>query len=91
MLRAESVAVGIPADFPIISAVTTIDYDWVTIAGQPYLLPARSVAELASPAGDQTIAERNDILFRGYQKFGTELKVIDEDIIEGEQPPEEKP
>lgn len=86
VLRAESVAVDIPSDFPITSAVTTIDYDWVTIAGQQYLLPARSVTELTSPSGDQSIAERNDILFRGYQKFGTELKVIDEDIIEGEQP-----
>jgi hypothetical protein len=91
VLRAESVAVGIPADFPIRSAVTTIDYDWVAIAGQKYLLPARSVGELTSPAGDVTVAERNDILFRGYQKFGTELKIIEEDIIDGEPPPEEKP
>lgn len=91
VLRAESVAVEIPADFPIRSAVTTIDYDWVAIAGRQYLLPARSVAELTSPSGDLMIAERNDILFRGYQKFGTELKIIEEDIIEGDPPPEEKP
>ncbi|HEX5709031.1 MAG TPA: hypothetical protein VFX96_17145 [Pyrinomonadaceae bacterium] len=86
VLRAESVAVQIPADFPIQSAVTTIDYDWVGIAGQQYLLPSRSVAILTSPARDYTVAERNDILFRNYQKFGTELKVIDEDIIEDEPP-----
>lgn len=91
VLRAESVAVDIPASFPISSAVTTLDYDWVTIAGKQYLLPARSVAELTSPVGDVTIAERNDILFRGYQKFGTELRIIEEDIIDGEPPPEAKP
>lgn len=91
VLRAESVAVEIPADFPITSAVNTVDYEWVEIAGQKYLLPTRSVAELTSVTGERAIAERNDILFRSYQKFGTELKVIDEDIIEDEPPQEKQP
>jgi hypothetical protein len=39
-----------------------------------------------------TVQSRNDIRFRGYQKFGAELKVIDE-IDEKDFPPDkpEKP
>ncbi|MEJ7700317.1 MAG: hypothetical protein WKF71_11820 [Pyrinomonadaceae bacterium] len=29
-----------PADFPVRAANRTIDYDWVTISGEKYLLPA---------------------------------------------------
>jgi hypothetical protein len=46
----------------------------------------------------QVVQSRNDIRFRNYQKFGTELKILDDDIIDEDvpkeappKPPEKKP
>lgn len=90
VLRLESIATEIPADFPITAAKSLIDYDWVTIAEHSYLLPSRAEVILTSRYGDQLIQSRNEIRFRGYQKFGTEVRII-EDVDETEEPPEEPP
>jgi hypothetical protein len=88
VLRIESVAYDIPADFPITASTVTLDYDWVTIPGQgEYLLPARSVLVMTVFERGQTAQFRNEIRFRNYQKFGTELKIIDDDIIDEDVPP----
>jgi hypothetical protein len=50
------------------------------------LLPSRAVIELTSHLGLQTEQTRNDILFRGYRKFGTEVKITD--IDEKDFPPD---
>ena len=78
VLRFEQVATEIPADFPITAASSVIDYDWVTINENKYLLPTHSEILLTDVLGRQPQQSRNEIRFRGYQKFGAELKLIDE-------------
>ncbi len=87
VLRFEQIATEIPGDFQITAASTVIDYDWVTIGENKYLLPTNSDIRLTSVNTRLTLQSRNEIRFRGYQKFGAELKVIDE-IDEDDFPPE---
>ena len=51
----------------------------MTINEQPHLLPLRAVVELTDRYQGQTEQTRNEILFRGYRKFGAEVKIIDVD------------
>jgi hypothetical protein len=90
VLRFEQIATEIPADFPIRAASATIDYDWVKINERPYLLPSHADILITSLYKDRQLEQsRNDIRFRGYQKFGAELKIIDE--VDEEPPPEKPP
>ena len=79
VLRLEDISTEIERGFPITAASKIIDYDWVTINEQPHLLPSRAVVELTDRYQGQTEQTRNEILFRGYRKFGTEVKIIDVD------------
>ena len=79
VLRLETISVEIPPDFPITAARSVIDYEWVTINDVSHLLPSRAIIELTSRLGARTEQTRNDILFRGYRKFGTEVKITDID------------
>src|SRR6266436_2513026 len=79
VLRFEQIATEVPADYPIRAATSLIDYDWVTIAENKFLL--------TTVGRGMTVQSRNEIRFRGYQKFGAELKVIDE-IDEKDFPPD---
>jgi lipoprotein signal peptidase len=92
VLRFEQVATDIPSGFPITAASTLIDYDWVTIGENKFLLPTHSEVLLTRVDSRMSRQSRNEIRFRGYQKFGAELKVIDE-IDEKDFPPDkpEKP
>lgn len=90
VLRIESAAVDIPEDFPVTATTRVIDYEWVTIGGQEYLLPSRAVLEMTARQRSETYQTRNDIRFRDYQRYGTELKIIEDDIFEEEEP-EKKP
>lgn len=87
VLRFEQIATEIPGDFPIKAASSVIDYDWVTINENKYLLPSHTEILLTTVIGNQSQQSRNDIRFRGYQKYGAELKVIDE-IDEKDFPPD---
>jgi len=87
VLRFEQIATDIPGDFQITAASTVIDYDWVSIGENKYLLPTNSDLRLTSVNSRMTLQSRNEIRFRGYQKFGAELKVIDE-IDEKDFPPD---
>src|SRR5947207_5724457 len=73
VLRFEQIATEIPGDFPITAASSVIDYDWVTINENKYLLPTRSEILLTTVKKSMTLQSRNEIRFRGYQKFGAEL------------------
>jgi len=79
ILRLEDISTEIQPGFPITAASKIIDYDWVTINEQPHLLPSRAVVELTAHDRGQTEQTRNEILFRGYRKFGAEVKIIDVD------------
>jgi hypothetical protein len=92
VLRLETISVEIPPDFPITAARSVIDYEWVAINEVTHLLPSRALIELASRLGSRTEQTRNDILFRGYRKFGTEVKITDIDETDfPADPPEEGP
>ena len=89
VLRIESESYDVPRDFPMRASNVALDYDWVTIPGQgEYLLPARSVVVMTVDEHNQTAQFRNDIRFRNYQKFGTELKIIEDDDFVEEPVPE---
>jgi hypothetical protein len=79
ILRLEGISTEIEPGFPITAASKIIDYDWVTIVDQPHLLPSRAVVELTAHDRGQTEQTRNEILFRGYRKFGAEVKIVDVD------------
>ena len=80
VLRVESEATGIPANFPVRSAKRTIDYEWVSIEGEKYLLPSLSDVRLTSSHSSKLYETRNLIRFRDYQKYGTDVRILDEDV-----------
>ncbi len=90
VLRFEQIASEIPADFPITAASSTIDYDWVSINERKYLLPTHSQILLTTNQVKFVLQSKNDVRFRSYQKFGAELKVIDE-VGEDDEPVESEP
>lgn len=87
VLRLEDIDTEIPSDFPVTAASSVIDYEWVSINEQQHLLPSRAIIELTAREGPRIVQTRNDILFRGYRKFGSELKIID--IDDKDFPPDE--
>jgi len=86
VLRFEQIATEIPPGFPVTAASSVIDYDWVNINEHKYLLPTHSVILLTTVESQFVSQSRNDIRFRNYQKFGAELKVVDE-VGEDDEPP----
>jgi hypothetical protein len=86
VLRFEQIATEIPPDFPITAASSLIDYDWVSINERKYLLPTHSEILLTTINPKFVLQSRNDVRFRSYQKFGAELKVVDE-VGEDDEPP----
>ena len=92
VLRIETEAYDVPPTFSIVGANVALDYDWVNIEGQgEYLLPARSVVVMTVSERGELAQFRNDIRFRSYQKFGTELRILDDDEIIDEEVPAEPP
>lgn len=91
VLRIEDVSTEIARDFPVTASSSVIDYDWVTISDQKYLLPVRAEVQLTGRSGPEIIQTRNIIRFRGYQKYGSEVKIIEEDIVEDPPEPAKKP
>lgn len=82
VLRVESDATEIPTSFPIRTAKRTIDYDWVTITDGKYLLPSVSDVRLTFRQDRRMFETRNLIRFKDYQKFGTEVILLDDDVEE---------
>ncbi len=88
VLRIEYQLTDIAATFPVKAVTKTIDYDMVEISGEKYLLPIISDFRGIVRSGDKRFESRNVIRFRNYQKYGTEVIIVDEDT---EPVPEEKP
>jgi hypothetical protein len=86
VLRIESIATDIPADFPVTAASRTIDYDWVTISDGKYLLPSLSDVRLTSRYGRELFETRNVIRFKDYQKYGSEVRILEDDEVPPEEP-----
>ncbi|HSB28410.1 MAG TPA: hypothetical protein VLE19_11175 [Pyrinomonadaceae bacterium] len=96
VLRFEQIATEIPSGFPITAASSLIDYDWVMINEHKYLLPFHSEILMTRVQPQFVLQSRNDVRFRSYQKFGAELKVVDEvgeddDPADAPPPPKLKP
>lgn len=79
VLRIESEATEIPESFPIRSAKRNIDYDWTVISAEKYLLPTLSDVRLTHREKSTVYESRNVIRFKDYQKYGTDVIVLDED------------
>lgn len=88
VMRIESEATDIPAAFPCTAARRNIEYDWTTILDEKHLLPILSDVRLTFRDKNRLLESRNLIHFREYQKFGTEVKIVEEDDVPVE---EEKP
>jgi hypothetical protein len=71
VLRVSVKAEGIPADFPIRSALTALDYDYVELSGNQFLLPMESVVTMSS--GGQL--SRNTATFHTYHKYSADTTV----------------
>ncbi len=79
VLRIESIATEIPGDFPIRSAKRIISYDWVKISDEDYLLPSLSDVRLTFRQQREIFESRNVIHFKDYQKYGSEVIILDDD------------
>ncbi len=88
VMRITLEADDIPVAFPVQQARTSLDYDFVDISGQQFVLPLR--AEVRMRAGKTLV--KNESEFRLYKKFGAEATItytpepLSEDKIK-EQPP----
>ena len=91
VLRLESIATDIPNRYPVTAASRVIDYDWVKISEREYLLPTRADVQLAARYQRDKFYSRNLINFRGYRKFGAEVKIIEDDDGPPPQPETEEP
>lgn len=73
VMRIESSNDEIPAGFPITLAEQAVEYDWITIAGERYLLPIR--AEVLLGVDSKKFYTRNVIAFRDYRRFEAKIKI----------------
>jgi hypothetical protein len=87
ILRTEFQATDIPRSFPIKKFESTTDYDWAEIGGEKYLLPLQSDARFTASGDGELYQSKNFIRFKNYQKFGTEVKVLDDDVVEEPKQP----
>ena len=72
-LRIEETHDGIPAGFPVSLSENAVEYDFVKIGGESYLLPVRAEVLLGEDA--KRIYTRNVIDFSGYRKFEAKIKI----------------
>lgn len=79
VLRIDSKATDIPADFRVRAYNSTIDYDWVEIAGEKFLLPIISDNRFTSADSSKLFQSRNLIRFKNYQRYGSEVRILDDD------------
>lgn len=80
-------AENMPATFPIQEARSTLDYDFIDIAGSPFLLPLKS--EMRMREGKLLV--RNATEFRNYRKFGADATITFDTNVEPLPDEKEKP
>ena len=71
--RIEMTATGLPADYPLRTVVSSVDYGPVTVDGQRYWLPVSAVAK--SCRRHSARCKRNDIAFADYRRFSAESTI----------------
>ena len=91
VLRLGMVTEGMPPDFPIHEARSSLDYGFAQIAGRDYLLPTRATVRMR----EGKLLTRNIVEFRLYRKFSAEASIaFDNAELEAkpdDKPPEEPP
>ena len=80
VLRIEYVLTDIEPSFAVKAVSKTIDYDMIEIAGEKYLMPTISDFRGTVENGRSREEQRNMIRFKNYQKYGSEVKILDDDI-----------
>jgi hypothetical protein len=71
VMRITSEAEDLPRTLPIQQAWSELDYDFVTINANEYLLPLRSITQLRAGRHQS----KNEVEFREYRKFGSESRI----------------
>ena len=79
VLRIEYELTDITPSFPVKAVTKIIDYDQVEIAGEKYLMPVLSDFRGTVEASGRRFESRNLIRFKNYQKYGTEVTIVEED------------
>jgi hypothetical protein len=88
VLRIEMQAMNIPASYAVDAVEVTLEYGWVTIGQQKYLLPTRS-DNLSCQRGTPFCA-KNEITFKNYRRFSAESTISTTDSsvsFDGEEKP----
>ena len=91
VLRIEYQLTDIAPTFSVKAVSKTIDYEMTDIAGEKYLLPIISDFRGTVQDSNNRFDSRNLIRFRNYQKYGTEVKILEEDTKVSDERPDEKP
>ena len=92
VLRIEMQARSIPEEFPLNTVEWVVDYEFVRIGTQQFLLPVHA-ENLSCWRGSFTCA-RNTINFRNYRKFTSESQIMTTDSaisFDGEEAPAKAP
>ncbi len=79
VLRIEYQLTDIIPTFAVKGVTKYIDYDLVEIAGEKHLLPVLSDFRGKVESSGKLFEQRNLIRFRNYQRYGTEVIIVDED------------
>ena len=70
-VRIVAEADGIPRNFPVLSASTTLDYGFVEVGGRQFLLPLHADARMRT----LQIESRNVVEFHSYKKFAADSTI----------------
>ena len=73
VIRIEMQTVNMPEDFPIDLVETAVDYDYVNLGTERYLLPVKS--ENLSFQRGSSICSKNVVEWRNYHKYSGESKI----------------
>ncbi|MBI1896416.1 MAG: hypothetical protein HYZ57_12380 [Acidobacteria bacterium] len=88
VMRLTLTADDIPPTFPVQQAMTTLDYDYVEIAGRQHVLPLKAVVRMRSGK----LLTKNEVEFRMYRRFGAEATItFTPDPLSEEQTTEQPP
>jgi hypothetical protein len=71
VLRATLNADNLPPTFPVKMATTVLDYNYVDLSGDLFLLPVKSETQMSADG----VLKRNDTEFRLYRKYSADAKI----------------
>jgi hypothetical protein len=92
VMRITLEAENLPLSFPVQQALTTLDYEYQTIAAGEFVLPLKASMRMRSGK----LLVKNEVEFRSYNRFGAEATItftpepLSEEQLKEEQLKEEK-